>query len=72
MRYFVRFNIPFEQFKKCKKHIWSSATFSKVATATLLKVTLFHRYVLRFLYCTIDTKLCKALHTIQGYDVCRV
>ena len=34
--------VPFVQFKKCEKHPWRSATFSKVASATLLKVTLLH------------------------------
>ena len=34
--------VPFVQFKKCEKHPWRSATFSKVASATLLKVILHH------------------------------
>ena len=50
--------IPLVQFKKREKHPWTSATFSKVAT--LLKVTLFHGCLSRFLNCTNGTKSRKA------------
>ena len=50
------------QFKKREKYPCGSVTFSKVAgekPATLLKVTLFNEYFLRFLNCTNGTKSSK-------------
>ena len=32
--------VPFVQFKKREKHPWTSVTFCRLKTATLLKVTL--------------------------------
>ena len=52
---------PCTQFKKREKHLWKSVTFSK-HPATLLKVTLLHGYISRFLNYTIGTKSRKAPH----------
>ena len=50
---------PFVQFKKREKTPWKSVSFSKVAgfkPATLLKLTLVHGCLSRFLICTNGTK----------------
>ena len=55
----------FAQFKKCEKHPWRSATFSKVAglkPATLLKVKFLHGCFLGFLNCINGTKSRSASH----------
>ena len=59
--------VPFVQFTKREKYPWSSVTFSKVATATFLKVTLLHKCFSPFLNFTNSTKLRKASHTIEGF-----
>ena len=51
--------VPFMQFKKREKHSWRSVNSSKVAgfkPATLLELTLLHRYFSRFLDFTNGTK----------------
>ena len=45
--------VPFVQFKKGEKHPWRSVTFKPT---TLLKVTLLHGCLSRFLKCTNGTK----------------
>ena len=57
----------FAQLKKCEKHPWRSATFSKVAgfkPATLLKVKFLHGCFLGFLNCINGTKSRSASHII--------
>ena len=56
--------VPFAQFKKRGKHSWKSATFSKVAAATLLKVPLLHGCFSRFLNCTNGTKSRNVSHLL--------
>ena len=52
--------VPFVQFKKLKKHLWRSVSFSKVAT--LLKLTLLYGCLSRFLNCINGTKSHNASH----------
>ena len=56
--------LPTVQFKKHEKLLCRSFTFSKVrlCSATLLKVTLLHRFFSRFLNCTNGKKYHKASH----------
>ena len=62
--------VPFLQFKKREKHPWRSVNFCKVAglkLATLLKLTLLHGCLPRFLNCTNGTKSCNVPHILSFY-----
>ena len=54
--------VPFVQFKKCKKHPWRSVTLKPT---TLLKVTLLHGCLSRFLNCRNGTKPHNASHIVS-------
>ena len=63
----LHYLIPFVLFKTREKHIWRSATFSKVAgkkSATLLKVALLHECFSRFLNYSNGTKSRKTSHML--------
>ena len=60
----LRVSVPFVQLKKREKHPWRSVTFKP---ATLLKVTLFHGCLSRFLIWANSTNRAKHHRFLTGF-----